>query len=674
MSQKSKRILSAILAAMLLMSTVGCNNSDSNNNNSNNSNNSNNNTANQKYNLASNIEQGAILHAWSWSFNTITEFMEDIAAAGYTAIQTSPINACYVGGNGGMQLYGEGKWYYHYQPTDWTIGNYQLGTKEEFTAMCSKAEEYGIKIIVDVVPNHTVGNKYEVSQNLIDAVGGIDNLYHTEGTLNITNYADRLQCTSYALNGLYDVNTENPDFQDYFIAYLNECIACGADGFRYDTAKHIALSDDPKSDSRLENNFWNRVTTEITNADNIFNYGEVLQGDNERISDYISTIGAATASSYGYILRQAIKNGNLTASNLKDFQVGGSTDVVTWVESHDNYTGDDNTYKTLTDTDIILAWAVICARADGTPLFFDRPYGSTAENMWGTINRIGSAGSDLYKNQSVVAVNKFRNAMIGESDSFSNPNNNNSVLMIERGSKGCVIINASNSSVNLSDVSSNLKDGSYTDRVDNTSSFTVSSGKLSGTVNARSVVVLYNDGYIEYAPSAKVSADYDSNIFYTNTVDVTLHCENSISSTYSINDGTETSYTDGTKITIGSDMKSNDLAKLTLKAKNSDGITTTMIYYFTKKVSVENGATIYFKKPANWSDKVNVYIYDESTSETKTIASWPGVEMKDEGNGLYSYEFAEGWSSALVIFNDGSNQLPAAMEPGYPLEDGKTYG
>ena len=48
--------------------------------------------------------------------------------------------------------------------------------------------------------------------------------------------------------------------------------------------------------------------------------------------------------------------------------------------------------------------------------------------------------------------------------------------------------------------------------------------------------------------------------------------------------------------------------------------------------------------------------------------------MKDEGNGLYSYEFTEGWSSALVIFNDGSNQLPAAMEPGYQLQDGMTYG
>ncbi|MBQ2124637.1 MAG: hypothetical protein II196_02475 [Spirochaetales bacterium] len=34
---------------------------------------------------------------------------------------------------------GTGKWYYHYQPTDWKIGNYQLGTRDDFISMCKKA-------------------------------------------------------------------------------------------------------------------------------------------------------------------------------------------------------------------------------------------------------------------------------------------------------------------------------------------------------------------------------------------------------------------------------------------------------------------------------------------------------------------------------------------------------
>jgi alpha-amylase len=84
------------------------------------------------YGLTDEVADGTILHCFSWSFKTIEESLEDIALAGYSAIQTSPVNACYDGGNAGMELYGEGKWYYHYQPTDWTIGNYQLGTRDEF--------------------------------------------------------------------------------------------------------------------------------------------------------------------------------------------------------------------------------------------------------------------------------------------------------------------------------------------------------------------------------------------------------------------------------------------------------------------------------------------------------------------------------------------------------------
>ena len=83
--------------------------------------------------------QEIILHAWSWSFNTIRQHLPEIKQAGFTIVQTSPINECYVGDNGGRQLFGNGKWYYHYQPTDWTIGNYQLGTRDEFKAMCDEA-------------------------------------------------------------------------------------------------------------------------------------------------------------------------------------------------------------------------------------------------------------------------------------------------------------------------------------------------------------------------------------------------------------------------------------------------------------------------------------------------------------------------------------------------------
>ena len=50
------------------------------------------------------MNYGAILHAWSWSLKTITDNLQDIKDAGYTSIQTSPINECKVGEDGGMEL------------------------------------------------------------------------------------------------------------------------------------------------------------------------------------------------------------------------------------------------------------------------------------------------------------------------------------------------------------------------------------------------------------------------------------------------------------------------------------------------------------------------------------------------------------------------------------------
>ena len=125
------------------------------------------------YGLAENIGDGAILHAWCWSFNTIKDNIKNIAEAGFSTVQTSPINEVIVGENGGMQLYGRGKWYYQYQPTNYKIGNYQLGTLEEFKAMCAEAHKYGIKVLVDAVVNHCSSNYSAISSDVKNIVRDI---------------------------------------------------------------------------------------------------------------------------------------------------------------------------------------------------------------------------------------------------------------------------------------------------------------------------------------------------------------------------------------------------------------------------------------------------------------------------------------------------------------------
>ena len=235
------------------------------------------------------VADGSILHCWCWSFNTIKDNMSKIAEAGFTALQTSPINTCFIGEYGELNYWSEdltGRWYYHYQPTDWKIGNYQLGTRDEFAAMCEEAKKFNITVIVDVVPNHTTQlTKYsrDQLQNLIDAVGGEDQLYHENDSKNVTNWNSRNELTTYRIGGCPDVNTENPKFQSYFMDFMNDAIDLGAGGFRFDTAKHIGLPGDPLDPKSKENDFWPIFTGSksidgkmLHNAENLFEYGEVL--------------------------------------------------------------------------------------------------------------------------------------------------------------------------------------------------------------------------------------------------------------------------------------------------------------------------------------------------------------------------------------------------------------
>lgn len=627
---------------------------------------------------ANNKANGAILQAFSWDFNTIRESIPDIAAAGFTAVQTSPVNACLEGEGGGMELYGDGKWYYHYQPTDFTIGNYQLGTRDEFKALCDEAHRYGVSVLVDVIANHTTPTLDKVSPALIEAGGGsFDTLFHQHNNKDIMDYSERLQCTTAKMGGLPDINTERPSFQAYFFRFINDCIDCGADGFRYDTAKHIGLPDDPKENDGFQNNFWEKVKTETKDYDNKLIYGEVLQGGNDKLEEYIDAIGRTTASVYGSKIRSALVNRILDTAAVKEYWLGDAPlNIITWVESHDNYIN-DGTWRELSKEQIMLGWAIIAARKDGIPLFFSRPYLSSDENEWG-MNRIGPQGDDMYKSAGVSAVNFFRAAMQGEDETLVNPNNDSSAIVIERGKKGAVIVN-SNKELSLP-FAVNLPDGSYTDRADNSTVYTVKDGKLTGEkpIPENTVVVLYNDGYQAREPAANAGVAGNT-VFKTDkkSLDVTLTLANADTGTYTIDGAPEQVFHNGDTVTLHK-PEQGSVVKLELRAKNSSGAPTyeRAEFTFEESYQVQKGARVFFKKPGGdvWGDTLYAYVYNSRDDEN---SAWPGEEMKKEADGTYSYTLTEDFDTPLIIFNDGDNvdsvQYPGADEKGLVFEPDKTY-
>lgn len=440
-----------------------------------------------------------ILHAWSWDFNTIADNMKLIAESGYDFVQTSPANTCFVGEGGGKALYSQpgdsitGKWYYYYQPTDWKVGNYLLGTRDEFKSMCDSAMKYGVRVLVDVLPNHTAVDHTAVLPSLDNAVGGHDNLFHANGFTPITEWNDRYQCTTGEMGGLPDVNTENPDFQYYYMQYVNDLINLGARGFRYDTAKHIGLPSDPRDARAERNNFWPVATgreaakgLSLLMPDSLYMYGEVLQDKNVKEREYTEFLDV-TASNYGGELRRALEQGSANGLDLRSWHHKALPDsLVSWVESHDTYCNHHESAG-LTDQQIRMGWVFLTARSGATPLFFSRPAGSSRDNYWGN-NLVGPRGNDEFFNPEVVAVNRFRHQMAGQPETIA-LTDNQAVAMVSRGDKGAALVNFSDKKQKVK-IATTLPDGTYADEVSG-AIFKVKSGTLTGQLQPLTSAILY---------------------------------------------------------------------------------------------------------------------------------------------------------------------------------------
>ena len=438
-----------------------------------------------------------ILHVWSWNFPTITENMKQIADAGFTMIQTSPVNACFSPEGGNIKILDEkeGNWYHYYQPTDWTVGNNIVGTEEQMQVMLDEAKKYGIKVLVDVLPNHTGFDIDLVSENFYEAVGGKDKMFHTHGLEGINDYNDRTECTHQGVGGLPDVNTENPLFQKYYMEFVNKLIKMGVRGFRYDTAKHIGVHSDPVDTEAgvTENDFWDVATgrKEVLGVslcidyNDLFVYGEVLQDRNVPEEEYASYFGQ-TASSYGHVLREVLWHRSAKDHDLLQWYHRAAPEyLTTWVESHDTYCN-ANESAGLTDAQIRTGWVFLTARQNGTPLFYSRPMNSTRENYFGD-NLLGARGNDEFFHPEVVAVNKFRQQMNGQVENVQ-ISEDGEVIVVNRGDKGAAIINFA-LDTNTVELATNLPDGEYSDVVYG-QTFVAENGILKGTAQPETTYII----------------------------------------------------------------------------------------------------------------------------------------------------------------------------------------
>ena len=412
------------------------------------------------YGLPSSAEEGLMLHAYRWRFNDIKNTLPQIAEAGYNSIQVSPIQGT---------KDNTGQWWLMYQPTNFAIGNAQLGSYEEFKALCAEAKKYGIKIIVDVVLNHVAeGNSPGTWSDKVDPSLKRSELYHNQGSID--NYQDRYQVTQRNMGGLPDLATQRSDVQGMHINFLNACIDAGAGGFRFDAAKHIETNIGEDAGKPWAGNYWDRVLGGLKDKDSLYLFGEVLPdlGDNDEAYTQYFDI---TAHGYGGQLRSAVTSKNLTG--LGYIGHGSSTldpnKSFVYVENHDDYEHGVSTNLGLWERQ--MAYSIIAARAHVTSRYLARP-------------------NESYWNQpDIVAVNKFHNAMVGENEYLRWPRNE--TMIIERGTKGMVIVNVGGDTYINSPT--NLKAGSYTNKATANATLHVSNGRITGNIPGGKVIVLYNE-------------------------------------------------------------------------------------------------------------------------------------------------------------------------------------
>lgn len=616
-------------------------------------------TASADSTLRDKVGDGVMLHAFNWSYNTIKENLPAIAAAGYTTVQTSPVQQPKDYSTSGDVT---GQWWKLYQPISFHIAEKSwLGTKDDLKSLCDEADKYGIKIICDIVSNHIANADEDRPETVSNQVKKYEpEFYKKRRTYTRTYKGDANDSSVQAVvqghvSKCPDLVTNDTAVQGYIINLLKECIDCGVDGFRFDAAKHIETEDD----GEYASDYWKNITSSASSyytqktGDDLYIYGEILNncGADRSYSSYTKYINVTDNRTGDAVLYNVTKGKASTATNAKYKSGVAASNAVLWAESHDTYEGNSGSSgfsntADVSDENVVKAWAIVASRKDSTALFFARP---------GTALMGGVSTDSTYKSTAVSEINKFHNLFVGQSEKLGSSGD---IAYVARGTSGIVLSNCKGTNANVSISGTGLADGKYTDTVSG-AEFTVVNGVLTGSIGNTGVAVVYNG-----TTTPKAINSVESGSFRGDTMTLTLSLENATSGTYCLDDSTPVKFTGTTSIRIGSDYKPGETINLTVTA--TDGVkTSSMVYKYAKSTAQESGVYVFFN-PANkkgWSAPYQVYIYDETTNKGTVYknANWPGEAMTlDPATGYYYYEVPK--SSSISADEDDENQAASDFD------------
>ncbi|NEO54877.1 MAG: alpha-amylase [Okeania sp. SIO3B5] len=367
-----------------------------------------------------------IYHAFDECFANIQAKLPEIKEAGYTHIQISPPYKTPPRQDNPCASVKE--WSNHYQPFDYVVdGN--LGNEKGLKNLIDAAHDSGIKIIVDVIFNHMANydRYYKAKDKDVQFPAGAypifndKKYFHEKHCIEDEDYKDPYKVENYWLcthsdpEGLPDLKTELPYVQEQARKYLQKLLVLGADGFRFDTVKHVPVED------------WKEIVKDLKSKDTFY-YGEVIGDNYDQSMKYVPVFPKVTDFQLVNTLKSAFGYGGDLRSlvNPADTQRAlPGDDAVTFSRNHDTWASGQFDYLKFDKNDLVLATAYVLGRKEGTPLILT---------------------FDAFE-PTVVAGTKFHEQMMGESQYYRNGNeiavaaDNPNLLFIERGDKGLTIIN-----------------------------------------------------------------------------------------------------------------------------------------------------------------------------------------------------------------------------------------
>ena len=599
--------------------------------------------------LPTNTKDGAILHAFNWTFNEIRHNLPYIEAAGFKSVQTSPVQTPKSNGS---------SWWAFYQPLSFSIAEEStLGTKTEFVALCEEAEQYGISIIVDVVFNHmaNLGDK-ELEADGTPKVSPLVKQYEEEiyklrnDPINPTFHHNKdargsgADTQYYAYGALPDLNTAHPKVQERALAFLKECIDVGVDGFRFDAARHIETPDDPDYPSDFWTNTLGAARTYYKNKYNkdLYAYGEVLGAPVARDISVYTKIMDVTDDYYCSNVISGNSNKDAKRVASATYGKGGvASTLVTWLESHDTYIGSSNPWS---NPFMARSWAVLASRKDSRALYLARP--DDVNNP-----SVGVIGDYFFKEEVIGAANRFHNRFVGQPESISY---DGTVFINERGSGnelGAIVVDYQMNKKIVVEFNV-IKNGAFYDQI---------TGKTVEVRNGHATIELDSSGISILTTSKNLprpSFDIDdrgSSFFGSKTVKV--GAKNATSASYQLNGGAPVSFTGETNITFNDTQSVEGVVTLKVTVSNGQHTVEETFYYKTVEL-IEGYFNIVNVKQEYLDGEYSIYMW-----------VWGG----SYGNGKWVKEYTVSGTTLLVdvehmsfegfllgLFN-GKDYVPASL-------------